>query len=83
MPKPKVSSWLMEDKLIDKFHYIQVKDDFTDLYEKFIWCERNQKECESIIQNAQTFMSNFDDIKKENEIQNSVIKLHQQKVKYH
>lgn len=83
MPKPKVSSWLMEDKLIDKFHYIQVKDDFTDLYEKFVWCERNQKECESIIQNAQTFMSNFDDIKKENVIQNSVIKLHQQKVKYH
>ena len=82
MPKPKVSSWLMEDKLIDKFHYIQVKDDFSDLYEKFVWCERNQKDCESIIRNAQIFMSNFDDIEKESEIQNSVIKLHQQKVKY-
>lgn len=82
MPKPKISSWLMEDKLIDKFHYIQIKDDFSDLHEKFIWCEKNQEECENIIRNAQLFMSNFDNIKKENEIQNSVIKLHQEKVKY-
>ena len=34
MTKPKVCSWLMEDKLIPGIHYILLKNDFSDLLDK-------------------------------------------------
>ena len=33
-------------------HYVPIKDDFTDIQEKFKWCEENQEKCEIIIYNA-------------------------------
>ena len=33
-------------------HYIPIKDDFSDIQEKFHWCEENQEKCEIIINNA-------------------------------
>lgn len=33
-------------------HYIPVKDDFSDIQEKFNWCEKNQDKCEEISNNA-------------------------------
>lgn len=33
-------------------HYIPIKDDFSDLQEKYHWCESHQEECEIIIKNA-------------------------------
>lgn len=61
MPKPKVASWLMETTLIPEYHYILLKDDFSDLYEKYIWCENNQDKCKEIIKNANTYMKQFED----------------------
>ena len=34
MPKPRVTSWLMETTLIPDYHYVLLKDDFSDLEEK-------------------------------------------------
>ena len=34
MPKPKYETWFMEGKLKDGSHYIEVKDDYSDLEEK-------------------------------------------------
>jgi hypothetical protein len=82
MPKPRISSWLMEETLIDKFHYIQVNDDFSDLQEKFIWCEDNPNICADIIENAQTHMGQFEDLSKENYIEDCVIKKHIENVNY-
>ena len=42
MPKPRTTSWLMETTLIPGYHYILLADDFSDLHEKYIWCEKNQ-----------------------------------------
>jgi hypothetical protein len=33
-------------------HYIPINDDFTDIQEKFKWCEENQLQCEEIVKNA-------------------------------
>jgi hypothetical protein len=60
MPKPCVSSWLMETTLIPNYHYLLLEDDFSDLEEKFIWCENNQDKCKEIIKNANNYMKQFE-----------------------
>jgi len=80
MPKPTKISWLMEDQLKDGIHYIEVKDDFSDLIEKYEWCEANQNKVKEIIKNANTYMSQFSDIKKEKEIEHNVIQAYLNKV---
>ena len=59
MAKPRVTSWLMETTLIPNKHYVLLKDDFSDLYEKLEWCNNNQDKCIEIIKNANAFMQQF------------------------
>jgi hypothetical protein len=33
-------------------HYIPINDDFSDIQEKFKWCEEHQSQCEEIVKNA-------------------------------
>jgi hypothetical protein len=33
-------------------HYVPIADDFSDLQEKYYWCESHPEECEKIISNA-------------------------------
>ena len=70
MPKPRVTSWLMETTLIPNFHYVLLKDDFSDLQEKLKWCNNNQDKCKEIIKNANNFMKQFsnDELEKKLEI---------------
>jgi hypothetical protein len=73
MPKPRVTSWLMETTLIPNYHYVLLKDDFTDLHQKIYWCNNNQNKCKEIIKNANIFMSQFTDNKKEEQLEIDVI----------
>lgn len=73
MTKPKIYSWLMEKYLIPDYHYILLKDDFSDLYDKYIWCQNNQNKCIEIINNANKFMEQFKNNKLEEEIEEKVI----------
>lgn len=73
MPKPRVTSWLMETTLIPNYHYVLLNDDFSDLEEKLNWCNNNQEECVNIIKNANYFMSQFLDYKNEEKIEETVI----------
>jgi hypothetical protein len=43
--------WFYDD-FLPWVHYIPVRDDFSDLDEKFEWCENHQPECEQIIKNS-------------------------------
>jgi hypothetical protein len=65
MPKPTKFSWLMEDKLIPNIHYIQVNNDFSDLQTKVQWCNENPGKCKKIIRNANQYMNQFMDVKRE------------------
>jgi hypothetical protein len=40
------------DEYIPWVHFIPVKNDFSDLYEKYHWCEEHPEKCEEISKNA-------------------------------
>lgn len=73
MPKPRITSWLMETTLIHNYHYVLIKDDFSDLKEKVEWCEKNQDKCKEIIKNANNFMDQFKDNEIEEKLEIDVI----------
>ena len=61
MPKPTCVTWLMEDQLIPNYHYILIKPDFSNLLERFEWCEAHPETCLGMIRNANDFMQKFKD----------------------
>ena len=81
MTKPTKVSWLMEDKLIPDYHYVLLKDDFSDLLEKYEWCENNPDQCVEIINNANNYMRLFDDNKHEEQLEKQVIDEYFKRVK--
>ena len=80
MCKPSLSSWLMEETLIPNYHYVEIKDDFTDIKEKLDWCINNQPKCLEIIKNANTFMKKFFNTEQENILENHIINLYFKKL---
>lgn len=81
MPKPTVTSWLMETTLIPGYHYVLLKDDFSDLKEKFLWCENNQDKCKEIIMNANIYMDKFKINNVEQHIEKEVLNIYFSKLK--
>jgi hypothetical protein len=73
MPKPIVTSWLMETQLVPDYHYILLKDDFSDLEEKFNWCEENPQKCKDIVKNANKYMKQFSNKKQESELETELV----------
>lgn len=45
--------------LIPNVHYIPIKKDLSDLYDKIKWCKANDKKCEQISINARQFYNKF------------------------
>jgi hypothetical protein len=73
MPKPRVTSWLLENTLEAGKHYILLKDDFSDLHDKILFCNNHQDMCIQIIKNANAFMSQFSDNLNEEKLELDVI----------
>lgn len=73
MPKPTITSWLMEETLIPNIHYIEIKNDFSDLIDKIQWCNDNQQICQEIVSNANDYMKQFEDTDQELEIEKHII----------
>ena len=65
MPKPKFESWLMEGKLIPNFHYILIKNDFSDLEERLKYYIKNDSKAYEIIKNANKYIMQFQNKKRE------------------
>lgn len=61
MPTPKFETWYMEGKLIPNVHYIHIKDDYSDLEEKMLYYSKNDDKAFKIIENAQKWVSIFQD----------------------
>ena len=61
MPKPKYESWFMEGKLIPDYHYIQIKDDYSDVEEKINYYIKNTDKLKIISKNANEYTSQFKD----------------------
>lgn len=65
MSKPKIESWFMENKLIPDKHYIEIKDDYSNLEERLQYFIANPEKCHKIIQNANGYVSQFKNKKRE------------------
>ena len=65
MPTPKFETWYMEGKLVPNFHYVHIKDDYSDMLEKMEYYEIHQDEAALIIRNAQKWTTIFKDKKLE------------------
>jgi hypothetical protein len=65
MPLPVYETWFMEGTLVPNFHYIEIKPDFTDLIEKLNYYNAHPQECEQIIQNAHSYIKQFQNPAKE------------------
>lgn len=59
MVKPKFETWFMEGTLIPNFHYVLLKDDYSDLEEKIEYYSQNIREAEFIIHNANEYVNQF------------------------
>ena len=40
-------------------HYVPIKEDLSDLYDKIRWCRTNDAECQKIVKNARLFYDTF------------------------
>ena len=64
----------MEGKLIPNYHYIEVKEDFSDLEERLQYYIDHPEEAEAIIQHAHDFVDQFRDKEREDLISLLVLK---------
>ncbi len=65
MSKPKYETWFMEGRLQAGVHYVEVKDDYSDLIEKMEFYIAHLDQAEAIIQNAHDWVDQFRDQKRE------------------
>ena len=74
MPKPKYETWFMEGTLIPNYHYIEIKDDYSDLPERLQYYIDHPEEAKKIIQNAHEYVKQFQDKDREDLIHLLVLK---------
>lgn len=59
MPNPEFETWFMEGTLIPNYHYIQIKEDYSDLEEKIQYYIDHPEEAKDIIQHAHEYVEQF------------------------
>lgn len=65
MPKPKFETFFMEGILKEDFHYIKIKEDYSDLETKLLYYIHHPKEAKEIIKNANEYTQKFQNKEKE------------------
>lgn len=65
MTKPKFETWFMEETLIPNYHYVLIKDDFSDLEERLNHYIDHPDEALQIIENAHRYIEPFKNKKME------------------
>lgn len=65
MTRPTCETWFMEGTLIPDYHYIEVKEDFSDLPQKLQYYIDHPKEAEAIIEHAHQYIGQFLDKERE------------------
>lgn len=73
-PRHTMETWFMEGTLIPNYHYIEVKEDFSDLEERLQYYIDHPDEAETIIQHAHEYVAQFFDKKREKLISLLVLK---------
>jgi len=68
MPRPKYETWFMEGTLVPNYHYILIKDDYSDLEERLKYYIKNTAEAREIVRNANEYVNQFRNKKREDVI---------------
>lgn len=74
MTKPQFETWFMEGQLLPDYHYIHIKDDYSDLEEKLKYFIDNPEKSMQIIQNANAYVKQFKNKRREKLISLMVLK---------
>jgi len=74
MPTPTYETWFMEGKLVPDYHYIQIKNDYSDLPERLEYYIKNTDKALQIIENAHRHVEQFLDKEREKLISLLVLK---------
>ncbi len=74
MPQPKYETWFMEGTLIPNYHYVLLKDNYSDLEEKVNYYSTHIDEAKEIIKNANSHVRQFKDKRREDIISLLVIR---------
>ena len=74
MPRPRNESWFMEGRLRPGYHYIEVRDDYSDLEEKIDYYIAHPEQAQQIIDHANDFARQFYDSRRERFISLLVMK---------
>ncbi|MBR2513554.1 MAG: lipopolysaccharide A protein [Halomonas sp.] len=59
MVKPKFETWFMEGLLIPNVHYVELKEDYSDLEDKINFYQKNEDAAARIIKNANDYVKPF------------------------
>jgi len=59
MPEPTYETWFMEGTLIPNYHYVLIKDDYSDLEERMTYYLQHTDEALKIIENAHEYVNQF------------------------
>ena len=63
----------MEGKLIPNFHYVLIKDDYSDLEDRLDYYVENTSEAEQIVINANKYINQFKNNKTEDWLQLKIL----------
>lgn len=59
MPRPTCETWFMEGRLIPNYHYIEIREDYTDLMERIQYYEAHPEEAKAIVRHAHEWVKQF------------------------
>ncbi|MFM2290482.1 MAG: hypothetical protein RIS29_295 [Bacteroidota bacterium] len=66
MPLPTYETWFMEGTLIPDYHYVLIKDDYSDLEERMNYYIEHPDKAQQIIENAHEYIRQFKNKRREN-----------------
>lgn len=69
MTRPTCETWFMEGTLVPNYHYIEIKDDLSDLEERLNYYIAHPDEAQQIIDHAHEYVKQFQDARRERLIQ--------------
>lgn len=65
MPRPKFETWFMEGTLVGNKHYVEIKDDYSDLEERLTYYINNPQEAIKILREAHRYVKDFQNSEEE------------------
>lgn len=74
MPMPKYETWFMEGRLVPDYHFICIKDDYSDLEERLNYFIHHDDKAIQIVKNAHDYIAQFKNKKREDVIALKVLK---------